>query len=153
LTSRSKKLLSYKLADYIALGTPGQVLTIDEQEYPHTSFTWVTTNSIHLLRFGVDHGSPTMANIDRSGNTAVQIITDEGQPYLIKGVAAIANSRIESAPFPMALAEMEILEVLDQSWIGVSVSAFNYAWAPKDQEEMLAIQQAVYTEMREWVEQ
>jgi hypothetical protein len=153
LTSRAKKLLSYKLADYIALGTPGQVLTIDEAGYPHTSFTWVTTNSIHLLRFGADQGSPTMANIDRSGHAAVQIITDEGQPYLIKGVAAIANSRIESAPFAMALAEMEILEVLDQSWIGVSVNPFDYEWAPEDQEEMLEIQLAVYTEMREWVEQ
>ena len=109
LNSRAKKLLSYKLADYIALGTPGQALTVDEGGFPQTSFTWVTTNSIHLLRFGADHGSPTLANIDRSGLAAVQIVTDEGQPYLIKGVAAIAKSRIESAPFAMALAEMENL--------------------------------------------
>ena len=94
-----------------------------------------------------------MANIDRSGLAAVQIVTDEGQPYLIKGVAAIANSRIESAPFAMALAEMEILEVLDQSWIGVSVSPFDYEWAPEDQEQMLEMQNAVYKEMREWLEQ
>jgi hypothetical protein len=152
LNSRAKKLLSYKLADYIALGTPGQALTVDESGFPHTSFTWVTTNSIHLLRFGVDHESPSMANIDRSGLAAVQIVTDEGQPYLIKGVAAIANSRIESAPFAMALAEMEILEVLDQSWIGVSVNPFDYEWAPEDQDEMLEIQRAVYKEMREWIE-
>ena len=93
-----------------------------------------------------------MANIDRSGLAAVQIVTDEGQPYLIKGVAVIANSRIESAPFAMALAEMEILEVLDQSWIGVSVSPFDYEWAPEDQEQMLEMQNAVYKEMREWIE-
>ena len=152
MSSRAKKLLSYKLADYIALGTPGQIITIDEAGYPHTSFTWVTTNSIHLLRFAVDHGSPSMANIDRSGSAAVQIVTDEGQPYLIKGMAVIASSRIESAPFAMALAEMEILELLDQSWIGVHVSPFDYEWAPEEHEEMLEMQQAVYTEMREWTE-
>ena len=152
MTSREKKLLSYKLADTIALGMPGQVLTVDEGGFPHTSFTWVTTNSIHLLRFGADHGSPTIANIDRSGLAAVQIITDEGQPYLIKGVAAIAKTTIESAPFAMALAEIEILEVLDQSWIGVSVNPVDYEWAPEDQEQMLEMQQAVYKEMREWVE-
>ena len=153
MTSRAKTLLSYKLADTIALGMPGQALTVDEGGFPHTSFTWVTTNSIHLLRFGADHGSPTIANIDRSGLAAVQIITDEGQPYLIKGVAAIAKSRIESAPFAMALAEIEILEVLDQSWIGVSVNPFDYEWAPEDQDEMLEMQRAVYKEMREWIEQ
>lgn len=152
MSSRAKKLLPYKLADYVALGTPGQALTVDEEGFPQTSFTWVTTNSIHLLRFGADHGSPTFANISRSGLAAVQIVTDEGQPYLIKGMAAIANSRIESAPFAMALAEMEIVEVLDQSWIGVSVNPFDYEWAPEDQEQMLEMQQAVYTEMREWVE-
>ena len=152
MTSRAKKLLSYKLADYIALGTPGLALTVDEGGFPHTSFTWVTTNSIHLLRFGADHGSPTFANIDRSGLAAVQIITEEGQPYLINGVAAIAKSRIESAPFAMALAEMKILEVLDQSWIGVSVNPFDYEWAPEDQEQMIEMQKAVYKEMREWIE-
>lgn len=152
MTSRAKKLLSYKLADYIAIGTPGQALTVDEGGFPQTSFTWVTTNSIHLLRFGADHGSPTMANIDRSGLAAVQIVTDEGQPYLIKGVAVIVNSRIESAPFAMALAELEILEVLDQSWVGVSVNPFDYEWAPEDQDEMLEMQRAVYKEMREWIE-
>jgi hypothetical protein len=152
LTSRSKNLLSYKLADYIALGTRGQVITIDAEGYPYTSFTWVVTNSIHLLRFGADHGSPTLANIERSGVSAVQIVTDEGQPYLMKGAAAVANSRIESAPFPMALIEMEILEVLDQSWIGVSVSPIDYEWAPEKREEMLEVERAVYTEMREWME-
>ena len=150
MTSRVRKLLSYKLADYIALGTPGQVITIDGEGYPHTSFTWIVTNSIHLLRFGADQGSPTLANIERSGVAAVQLITDEGQPYLIKGVAVVANSRIESAPFPMALVELEILEVLDQSWIGVSVQSFEYEWAPEERETMLDRQQEINTEMREW---
>ncbi|MFQ5944327.1 MAG: pyridoxamine 5'-phosphate oxidase family protein [Anaerolineales bacterium] len=149
MSSRAKKLLSYKLADYIALGTPGQILTIDDNGYPHTSFTWVVTNSIHLLRFGVDQESPSLGNIDRSGLVAVQIVTDEGQPYLIKGDAVVAKDLIESAPFPMALVEMEILEVLDQSWIGVSVTPFDYEWAPEKQEEMLELEQAIYAEMRE----
>lgn len=152
MSSRAKKLLSYKLADYIALGTPGQILTIDDEGFPHTSFSWITTHSIHLLRFGADQGSPTLANIERSGLAAVQIVTDEGQPYLIKGVAVVVKDLIESAPFPMALIEMEILELLDQSWVGVSVNPIDYEWAPDKQEEMLEVVQAIYTEMREWMD-
>lgn len=151
MTSRARKLLSYKLAEYIALGTPGQVLTIDDEGYADTSFTWIVTNSIHLLRFAADQGSPTLANIERSGMAAVQIITDEGQPYLIKGISVVANSQIESAPFAMALIEMEIQEVLDQSWIGVRVRPSDYEWAPEEHETMLERQQDIYNEMREWV--
>ncbi len=150
MNSRAKKLLSYKLADYIALGTPGQAITVDSEGFPHTSFTWVVTNSIHLLRFGADRGSPTLADIERSGNATVQIITDEGQPYLIKGVAVVLKDSIDSAPFPMALIEMEILEVLDQSWIGVSVNSMGYEWAPDERDEMDEVVQDVYLEMREW---
>ncbi len=148
--SRSKRRLSYRLAEYIAQGTPGQLITFGEGGYPQTSFTWVVTTAIHLLRFGADQGSESLADIERSGRAAVQIVTDEGQPYLIRGTAAVAHDSIESTPFPMALIEMEIEEVLDQSWLGVSVTPFDYQWSPERQQEMTEVQQAVYTEMREW---
>lgn len=150
MKSRSKQLLSYKLAEYIARGTPGQLITIDEAGYPQTSYTWVVTSSLHLLRFGADQGGATLADIQRTGRATVQIVTDEGQPYLIKGAAAVVNDSIESAPFPLALIELEIQEVLDQAWVGVSVSPLHYEWAPEQREAMDELEQAVYAEMREW---
>lgn len=148
--SRSSKRLSYKLAEYIALGTPGQIITVDEDGYPRTSFTWVVTTAIHLLRFGADHDSTLLEDIERLGRVAVQIVTDEGQPYLIKGTARVVHDPIESAPFPMALIELDIEDVLDQSWVGVNVAPLRYEWAPERQEQMSEVEQAIYAEMREW---
>lgn len=151
--SRTSKLLSYKLAEYIARGTPGQIITVDEDSYPQTSFTWVVTTAIHLLRFGADHGSISLADIERSGRAAVQIVTDEGQPYLITGAAKVADGAIEAAPFPMALIELDIEEVQDQSWVGVNVAPFRYEWAADRHAEMMEVEQAVYAEMRDWTDE
>lgn len=125
------------------------LLTIDDGGFPHSSFTWVVAISPEQLRFGADHAGTTLANIERSGLASVQIIVDEGQPYLIKGNVTMASLLIHSAPFEVALMEMEILEVRDQSWIGVSVRPFGYEWAPEEREKMLEVEQAIYAEMRE----
>jgi hypothetical protein len=150
LSSRVKPTLSRKVTEYALLGTHGLLLTIDEGGFPHSSFTWVVATSPDRLRFGADQGGMTLANIERAGLASVQIIIDEGQPYLIKGNVTMASSLIQSAPFKVALMEMEILEVRDQSWIGVSVRPFDYDWAPEEREKMLEVEQAVYAEMREW---
>ena len=148
--SRVKPTLSRKVAEYASPGSPGMLLTIDSEGYPHTAFTWIVATSHQQLRFGADQGSTTLANIERSSLASVQIILDEGQPYLIKGRVTTLSPRIKSAPFEMALMEMEITEVRDQSWIGVSVRALDYEWAPKEREKMIEVEQAVYAEMREW---
>lgn len=89
------------------------LLTIDSEGYPHTAFTWIVATSLQQLRFGADQGSTTLANIERSSLASVQIILDEGQPYLIKGRVTTLSPLIKSAPFEMALMEMEITEVRD----------------------------------------
>ena len=150
MSSRVKPTLSRKVTEYALFGTPGLLLTIDDEGFPHSSFTWVVATAPDRLRFGADHGGTTLANIERSGIASVQIITDEGQPYLIKGNVKMASSLIQSAPFKVALMEMEILEARDQSWIGVSVRPFVYDWAPEEREKMLEVEQAIYDEMREW---
>lgn len=150
MSSRVKRALSRRVAEYAARGAPGMLLTIDGEGYPHTAFTWLVATSQEQLRFGADQGGTTISNIERSGVASVQIIIEEGQPYLIKGKVAMVSPVIKSAPFEMALMELEILEVRDQSWIGVSVRALDYEWAPKEREEMLEVEQAVYAELREW---
>ncbi|GMR10322.1 MAG: hypothetical protein BMS9Abin28_1143 [Anaerolineae bacterium] len=150
MSSRLNPTLSRKVTEYAFLGIPGLLLTIDDEGFPHSSFTWVVATSPDRLRFGADHGGMTLANIKRAGLASVQIIVDEGQPYLIKGNVTMASLLIQSAPFEVALMEMEILEVRDQSWIGVSVRPFDYDWAPEEREKMLEVEQAVYAEMREW---
>ena len=124
------------------------LVTVDDKGYPHTSFTWVVAVAPDRLRFGADHGGTSAANLTRSGSASVQIIIDEGQPYLVKGNAGLTSAEIKSAPFRVVLAEMEITEVRDQSWIGVNVRPFAYEWAPEERENLQAVEQAIYAEMR-----
>lgn len=147
---RVKPTLSKKVAQYALHGTRGLVLTVDTEGFPHSSFTWVVATAVDQLRFAADHGGSTLANIERTGIASVQITIDEGQPYLVKGKVTTASSLIQSAPFKVALMEMEILEVRDQSWIGVNVSPLQYEWAPEEHGRMLEVEQAVYAEMRDW---
>ncbi len=142
--------LSKKVAEYALRGTPGLALTVDAEGFPHSSFTWVVATAVDQLRFAADHGGTTLANIERTGMASVQITLDEGQPYLAKGNVAMASLLIQSAPFKVALMEMEILEVRDQSWIGVNIRPLKYEWAPEEHEKMLEVEQEVYAEMRDW---
>lgn len=150
LSPRTTTTLPSRLANHVSDGMPGLLLTVDGEGYPHTAFTWVVAVALDRLRFGADDGSTTLANLERSGLASVQIINEEGQPYLVKGNASIASRLIQSAPFKIALVEMGIVEVRDQSWIGVNVSPLAYEWAPADRDKMLEMEQAVYAEMREW---
>ncbi len=147
---RVNPTLSKKVAEYTLRGVPGMVLTVDSEGFPHSSFTWIVATSLDQLRFAADHGGTTLANIERSGIASVQITLDEGQPYLIKGNVAMASLIIQSAPFKVALMEMEILEVRDQSWSGVNVRPLTYEWAPEEHEKMLEVEQEIYAEMRDW---
>jgi hypothetical protein len=45
---------------------------------------------------------------------------------------------------------LTVSEVKDQSWPGVKVQSLSYNWPAKQRESMLAMEQAVYTEMRTW---
>lgn len=147
---RVKPTLSRKVAEYALLGTPGSVLTVDGEGFPHSSFTWVVATEVNQLRFAADREGTTLANIERTGVASVQITLDEGQPYLAKGNVAMVSSLIQAAPFEVALIEMKILEVRDQSWIGVNVRPLKYEWAPEEHEKMLEVEQAIYAEMRDW---
>ena len=70
--------------------------------------------------------------------------------FLIKGTTSQIKARIEAAPFKIALMALEVVEVKDQSWPGVVVKPLGYEWPAEQKEKMQAMEQTVYTEMREW---
>jgi hypothetical protein len=45
---------------------------------------------------------------------------------------------------------LNVSEVKDQSWPGVTVQPLGYQWPPEQREAMLAVEQALYYEMRTW---
>jgi hypothetical protein len=131
-------------------GCPALLLTLGTDGFPATAYTWMVALDAVTLRFAADHGSTTLANLEREARASLQIISQENLILLIKGVTMPAKPQIEAAPFKIAMMALEVREVKDQSWPGVKVQPLGYEWPPEQREAMLAMEQAVYAEMRTW---
>lgn len=92
-----------------------------------------------------------MANLQRSGQAALQIIGPGDISFLVKGRARALKPKLDgAAPYVIQLWEMEVIGAKDQSWPGVSTSALAYEWPAEQREAMLKMEQAVYKEMRDF---
>ena len=145
----SPPALPQKLVAYLFAGAPALMLTAGSDGYPASAFTWLVAIDVTRLRFGVDHGSSSMANLQRSARLAIQVIGPGDLSFLVKGKARPLKERIAAAqPAAVMLWEMAVMAVKDQSWPGVACTALGYEWPVDQREAMLAMEQAVYTEMR-----
>jgi hypothetical protein len=88
--------------------------------------------------------------LEREQRAALQIINQENLIFLIKGAAVPVKLQLEAAPFKIALWALAVREVKDQAWPGVTVQPLGYEWPLEQREAMLAMEQAVYAEMRTW---
>ncbi len=122
-----------------------------EDGWPNLVMTWAAARDAQTVRFGVDAGSPTSANIERNGKATLEIIGTGGIIFRLKGTAEIIKGRIAAAPFPIAMAELVVHEAKDQAWPEVTVSPLSYEWEGPQKDRMEAMEQAVYAELRDWV--
>lgn len=141
-------ILAPRLIDYLRPGAPALMLTTGADGYAGSAYTWVVAMDATRLRFGVDLGSSSMDNLQRSGQVAIQVIGPGDVSFLVKGKARRIKDRIEAAaPAAVTLWEMNVATVKDQSWPGVATTALNYEWPAEQRDAMLRMEQAVYAEM------
>lgn len=131
-------------------GCPALLLTIGKDGFPSTAYTWIVATTPSTIHFGADHGSATLANLERDKRASLQIISQDNLIFLVKGTTTQIKSQIEAAPFKIAMMALEVVEVKDQSWPGVTVKPLGYEWNSEQKAKMQVMEQAVYTEMREW---
>ncbi|HET9000669.1 MAG TPA: pyridoxamine 5'-phosphate oxidase family protein [bacterium] len=146
----AKATLPDRLAGLLRAGSPVVLLTVGADGWGHAAMTWAVAVAPDRVRFGVDHGSRTLANLERDGKAALQVIGRENILALIKGPAQMRRARIAAAPFPIALWEMAVTEVKDQSWAPVVVSPLAYEWTGPQADALRQIEQAVLAELRDW---
>lgn len=140
-----------KLVGYLRPGAPGLLLSCGADGYPSSAYTWVMVMDNKRLRFGVDLGGSAMSNLERSGQASIQIIGPGDVVFLVKGRVRKIKERIEAAaPASIMLYEMEVIGAKDQSWPGVATTALMYEWPAERRDAMLKMEQAVYSEMRDW---
>ena len=139
-----------KLVAYLRPGAPGLLLTSGADDYATSAFTWIVALDASRVRFAVDEGGSTLANLQRGGQASLQVIGQGDISFLVKGRARLLKPQLDgAAPYVIQLWEMEVVGAKDQSWPGVSTSALAYEWPAAQREAMLRMEQAVYQEMRD----
>ena len=139
-----------KLVACLRPGAPGLLLTSGADDYATSAFTWIVALDASRVRFAVDEGGSTLANLQRGGQASLQVIGQGDISFLVKGRARLLKPQLDgAAPYVIQLWEMEVVGAKDQSWPGVSTSALAYEWPGAQREAMLRMEQAVYQEMRD----
>ncbi|MBL8502105.1 MAG: pyridoxamine 5'-phosphate oxidase family protein [Rhodocyclaceae bacterium] len=139
-----------KLVACLRPGAPGLLLTSGADDYATSAFTWIVALDASRVRFAVDEGGSTLANLQRGGQASLQVIGQGDISFLVKGRARLLKPQLDgAAPYVIQLWEMEVVGAKDQSWPGVSTSALAYEWPAAQREAMLRMEQAVYQEMRD----
>ena len=139
-----------KLVGYLRPGAPGLLLSAGADGYATSAFTWILSLDAGRLRFAVDEGGSTLANLLRIGQAALQIIGPGDISFLVKGRARQIKPKLDgAAPYAIQLWEMEVIGAKDQSWPGVATSALAYEWPAGQREAMLAMERSVYQEMHD----
>jgi len=140
-------VLSGRLAGLLRTGAPAVLVTAGADGWGHAAMTWAVAIAPDRVRFAVDHGSTTLANLQRDGKATLQVIGRDNVLALIKGRAREWRERIAGAPFAMAGWEMTVTAVKDQAWAPVVVSPLRYEWTGPEAEALRRIEQAVLVEL------
>lgn len=150
MATRVTASLPNALLKLLKEGCPALLLTLGADGYPATAFTWVAATNARRVRFGADLGSATLDNLQRERRASLQIIGQGNLLFLIKGTAWQVKPQVDAASMKIALMQMDVTEVKDQSWPGVTVRPLAYEWLSEQRERMLAMERAIYAEMRAW---
>ena len=130
-------------------GLPVLVLSSHANGDPHSTYSWAVARDDRRLRFVVDAGSVTGANLARRGRGAVQVVGGGGVNLLISGaVRQLADHVPAAEPADMELWEIEPDAVKDQAWPGVATSALVYRWPAERRGAMRRMERALYAELR-----
>lgn len=147
---KTTRVLPEGLAGLLRAGSPVVLVTTGADGWGHAAMTWAVAIAPDRVRFGVDHGSATLANLQRDGKATLQVIGRDNILALIKGQARMRRARIEAAPFAMAMWEMSVTEVKDQSWEPVVVSPLAYTWTGPQAVTLREVERSVIVELRDW---
>ncbi|PLX39763.1 MAG: hypothetical protein C0608_11340 [Deltaproteobacteria bacterium] len=144
------KEMPENLVSFLQPGAPALLLTAGADGYPSSAYTWAVAMDSKRLRFAVDSKGTAAVNINASGLAGVHIIGNGNLAYLVKGKAKKVKDSLEAVkPSEMMVYEMELLGARDQSFPGVTAKPFTYEWLEGEKEEMAAMENAVFSEMKE----
>ena len=120
-----------KFLSVLREGLPALLITVDQDGFPHTAFTFAAATLAQQVAFVVDDVSTTLANIERTGIASIQILAKDNQVYLLKGKVRISESRMKHSPVASRRAIIELHSVRNQAWAEIAVSPLTYINSPR----------------------
>ena len=131
-------------------GAPVLALSASADGDPHSTYACAVALDERRLRFAVDRGSATCANLRGNACAALVVVGTAGANLLLGGRARLLSERIEAAaPIALELWELEVTRSRDQSWPGVTTSELVYRWPPTQRAAMRRLERAVFAAMRQ----
>ncbi len=137
-----------QVVSYLKAGAMGLALTVGKDGYPTDSFTWVVAKDAKTLRFGADHGSKTLGNLQRDNKVAIQVVGPDNLVFLIKGTAKSIKADLDAVPMGIEIWEVDVIGARDQSWEGAAPLPFFVQWSGDDRENLIKAEQNAYDEMK-----
>jgi len=138
--------LPERLHSALAEGLAGLLVTVGPDGYPHAAFTWAAAPTREHVRAIADWPSTTLANVQANPRVSVQIIGPDELLFLLKGAARVRGYHEISPQLRIAVVEMRVEHVKDQSWPVVRVAPLRYAWTDPG---MAAVERAVLQVLKE----
>lgn len=129
-------------------GAPTFIVTNGADGLPHTALTYALAPDAKRIRFCIDLGTATYHNLKRDARAAMQIIGADNRVCLVKGSTRVARARLQAKPSPAALFELQVNQIHDQAWRGVTVAPLTYTWNELNRPLMQAMEQRLFAEMR-----
>lgn len=129
-------------------GSPAILVTVDDDGFPHTAFTFTASRVHNRIAVMVDDGSRTLANIERTGQASVQVLAPGNRVYLLKGRVTPDRTRLASSPAPSRRVEIEVVSVKNQAWPEIAVSALEYDYGPAARTHWVEAIPRIYAELR-----
>jgi hypothetical protein len=146
---KTTPVLSGPVEAFLRSGVPAVLVTVGEDGWAHAAMTWAAAVAADRVRFVVDHGSATLANLEREGKASLQVIGANNVLALIKGRVRERRPRIAASPFGMAMWELHVTEVRNQAWSPVAVSPLAYRWVGPEADALSRMEQSVLAELRD----
>ncbi len=136
------------LFQVLSAGVPAILLTVDENGFAHTAFTFAAARQPNGVAVVVDDGSRSLANIERTGRASLEVLAPDNLVYLLKGMVRLSSTRLTSSPLPSRRAEIELVSVKNQAWPEIAVSPLSYDYSTHARAHWSSAVPRIYAELR-----
>lgn len=132
----------------LSTGVPAILLTVDEDGFPHTAFTFAAASRPDCVAVVADDGSKTLANIERTRKASVQVLAEGNIVFLLKGTVRVSGSPLTASPVPSRRAVIELAYVKNQAWPEIAVAPIAYEYSERTRARWEGALPRLYAELR-----